>query len=1029
MADREIVQDLIAALGQSQGDRDAPALDPASAPLHALDAARLLMQAQRIAERIRFDGGPDAAANLNWRGFYPTLDEAAARQLLAREDGRVTPHLALAAAFARLFDAHPRRLANGFTARHLDVQLRDVLGFVPRAALPDRAHVVVELKKGVAGPLALRPGDVLLAGKDASGVERHYRPVRETFVGAARVVSLRAQHRDAQGRVSAAPVADSADGLGAPLASLAPALPSWPAFGPRAGRAWPDADIGFAVASPLLALAEGERTVELLVALEDALPAALLPRLASLFEAVYATPEGWSVPWPATAAQQGAGAFVLGVVLPPDAPPCVAIDAALHGSAFATRAPVVQWRLREGASLAGLDGLTVASLSLAVRVRGLAQSLVLENDAGALNPKRAFQPFGAQPVVGSRFMVGCAEALAKPLTNLALHLAWQAAPSDLHGWYDGYSRRGRLSNGVTATLSYTDGRGRRSARALDLMARDAAGVSVLRPDAPPPGREHWAWGDELLVQVVERLASKGARGHAQLLKRRYGGGGASSRDVRGAPQAQRPGFVTLQLDEDFLHADHRRETVANALAGVKTVLNEPYTPMVQSIHLDYDAQSEPVPLAPAADEAGDAARYAEAELQWFHVGPFGARREHAFLRRQQPFLASAWVPLVPEQRHEGELLIGLANVGAGDALSLLVQVAEGTADPALAPPALAWSVLAGDQWRPLDEEQIALDSTHGLLQSGLVSIAVPREATTAHSWLPGGLTWLRVSAAANTRATCELLAVAANAVELAFDDRGNDPQHAAAPLPAGSIAKLQRPRAEIKAIVQPFDSFGGRLAESDAAMRRRAAERLRHRGRALAPWDIERLVLEAFPQLHQVKCIPHARPGQWLAPGHTTVVVVPQLRSAAAGTDPLAPRVDLGTLEAIRAFLLARGPMGTGLVVKNAQFEALRADFGVRLRPGVAFNPQRDRLNELLEAALTPWAFDGATPIRFGGRVFRSVLLALVESQPSVDFVTDFRLRRLADDGTPGADAAEHGATRPDAILVSAPRHGIVEVI
>jgi hypothetical protein len=273
-----------------------------------------------------------------------------------------------------------------------------------------------------------------------------------------------------------------------------------------------------------------------------------------------------------------------------------------------------------------------------------------------------------------------------------------------------------------------------------------------------------------------------------------------------------------------------------------------------------------------------------------------------------------------------------------------------------------------------------------------------------------------------------LLTVAAGAVELQFDDRDNDPQHAAAPLPAGSIAKLQQPRAEIKSISQPYDSFGARLAESDAALRRRAAERLRHRGRALAPWDIERLVLEAFPQLHRVKCIPHARPGRWLSPGHTTVVVVPRLHGSAAGADPLAPRVDLGTLEAIREFLLARGPIGTGLVVENAQFEALRVECGVKFKPGVAFNPHRLRLNERLVTALAPWAFDDAVPIRFGGRVFRSVLLALVESQPEVDFVTDFQLQRLDEDGRPTANAPEIGASRPDAILVSAPLHSISEV-
>jgi len=1022
MAERDIVQKLIAAPGQTQADRDATALDPASAPLHTHDAAALLAQAPRIAERIRFDDGTQNSS-LDWRGFYPLPDREAARALLARRDGGVTPHLALAAAFAQLFDAHPRRLANTFAARHLDAQWRDALGFVPRAPVPDRAHLVVELKKGVTAPLALGADDALLGGKDAAGAMRHYRPVRETFVGPARVVSLRATHRDADGRVSTAPVADSADGQGTPLATLAPALPAWGALVPRAGSAWPAADIGFAIASPLLALAEGRREVELIVTLDDALPASVLPRLASTFEAVYSAPEGWSAPQPVIAAAQGANALRLVFTLAPDAPACVGNDAALHGPAFATRAPVVQWRLRDRASMAGLDGLTVANVSLVVNVQGLSKSLQLENDAGALDPKRAFQPFGAAPTKGSRFSIGCEEALSKPIADIKVHLAWQAAPADLEGYYAGYSKQAKMRNGVTATLAFTDGRGQGTRRALDLMARNADGVSVLSPDAPPPGPEPWSVGDLMRFDVVWRGGLKGG------FKRGFGGA-AENRSVAGAPLAAKPGFIHVQLVDDFLHADHRREVVTNALKTPPVVLGEPYTPVVASIALDYRAASGVVPMAPGADEAADAARLAAAPLQWFHVGAFGARREHAYLRRQQAFIGSPRVPLLPDQRAAGELLIGVSNANAGDPLSLFVQVAEGSADPELAPPALAWSVLAGDQWKPLGADEIALDTTRGFLQSGLVSIALPRETTSAHHWLPDGLTWLRVAAPTNPRATCLLLTLAANGVEVAYDARpANDARNPALPLAPQSIAKLERPRAEIKSIVQPYPSFGGRMAEDDASLRRRAAERLRHRGRAVSAWDIERLVLEAFPQLHRAKCIAHAAPGRWLAPGQTTLVVVPRLGTAAAGADPLAPRIDLGTLEAIREFVAARAPMGVGLAVKNAFFEPLRLSFTLALKSGQAFNPHRARLNDTLVAALTPWAFDATRAIAFGGRVFRSTLLALIEADDAVDFVTDFRLQRVNADDSVGPDVAEIGASRPDAILVSVPQHLITEVV
>ena len=65
-----------------------------------------------------------------------------------------------------------------------------------------------------------------------------------------------------------------------------------------------------------------------------------------------------------------------------------------------------------------------------VEVQGLT-TLALENDNGSLNPKKAFQPFGPQPVVGSRFLIGCPEAPSKTLDDLAVHLHWQGALADL----------------------------------------------------------------------------------------------------------------------------------------------------------------------------------------------------------------------------------------------------------------------------------------------------------------------------------------------------------------------------------------------------------------------------------------------------------------------------------------------------------------------------------------------------------------------------------------------------------------------
>ena len=85
-------------------------------------------------------------------------------------------------------------------------------------------------------------------------------------------------------------MADSADGLGAPLAATAP---HWPPFG-RAGL--PAAPVGFAFASPLLRLAEGERSIRLKLRLSGLPSGVGAATLAASFDAHLSGPKGWLGP-------------------------------------------------------------------------------------------------------------------------------------------------------------------------------------------------------------------------------------------------------------------------------------------------------------------------------------------------------------------------------------------------------------------------------------------------------------------------------------------------------------------------------------------------------------------------------------------------------------------------------------------------------------------------------------------------------------------------------------------------------------
>ncbi|OYU92562.1 MAG: hypothetical protein CFE45_22760, partial [Burkholderiales bacterium PBB5] len=250
MATDTRLQALIAELGTAQPERDDPRLAPGAAPLDDRDTDGLLRSLRALAPLIRhYAARPDTPTG-HWLPYLPAGTVAA---LEAQADS-VAPHHALLLAFLRQL-ARPQALLNQFTADHLQYQMRQVLGFRPLPPQPDRAHLVLTLKKGAA-PVEINPGHAFSAGKDALKVDQRFVPVRSSVVGAAQVVQLASIRRSGK-HLLFAPVANSADGLGAPLN---PSAPRWPPFG---NTKLPAAPIGFAVASSLLRLAEGARGLTL----------------------------------------------------------------------------------------------------------------------------------------------------------------------------------------------------------------------------------------------------------------------------------------------------------------------------------------------------------------------------------------------------------------------------------------------------------------------------------------------------------------------------------------------------------------------------------------------------------------------------------------------------------------------------------------------------------------------------------------------------------------------------------------------
>ena len=815
----------------------------------------------------------------------------------------------------------------------------------------------------------------------------------------------------------------------------------WPTFGRRSAGTKdqpPEPTLGFALLSPLLHLSQGERTLELTLgfAEEGFDRNSVLKRL--VFSGTGPTPpltelfnanlivrvsgsKGWiplsitraelpeigeldywkltGIPKPSPSAKRPA----LRLRLQAD----TAVDAFVP--AAGRSAPILQvllkplWEstLGEWITTGAFEPLRLEAVHLRVRVQGL-RDLALQQDDRQLDPGKPFEPFGPQPTVGSRFYVSHPELIANRLEDITFNLTWTGLSKNLADQYKNYTLKNSGPPSETDFKVHIDLLDQQ--RKLKLSLIPTTGV----PEAAKDGVEA-----SLFVEKSTSTASPS---------------NAISLIPKGDDHASLPGLTPgedLRQDRrvwcwtltpiDFGHnlypalAAGKARDLAIALArGTVTDANKgdfqvdpPYTPKLQGLSVDYGTTVELLPetLPPGSE--------------LLHVHPFGVSRIPG-----KDTAAGRLPTLFPSYAAAGELYVGLADADLPERLSLLVQLAEGTSNPDQDPGRLRWQILDGEKWTDLT---LRLDGTAGFLHSGLVVLDLPPVAPSR--WLPGGLHWLRVTIDSNPTSVCECIDLHAQALMATFVDRGNAPDHYAALLPPGSIKALMTPDARIASIEQPYSSFGGRPAESAGELDRRVSEGLRHKGRALASWDYERLVLEEFgSRIHKVKAI------AGLGDGQVKVIVIPDLRGALPA-DALAPKAPANLLEVIRRFLQDRAPESATVKVQNAIFRPVKIRLGVRFQEGQEERFSEQRLQGDLIRFLSPWAYDEGAEIRIGATIYATSIVNFVDRLDYVDYVAQVKLFLLDGNGNPTQEqegmAASIQTPGPDTVLVSWHEHTI----
>lgn len=678
------------------------------------------------------------------------------------------------------------------------------------------------------------------------------------------------------------------------------------------------------------------------------------------------------------------GAIELVLQLGPDMPPIVPCQSAVHGEQWPEQA-AVQFVLRTHSRMYAygmLQQYTLHDVRLSVGVHAL-RNVVLYNQLGRLDPSKPFLPFGPAPAVGSYLAFSSPELACKPLQALHLDIAWSGLPLLPGGFPEHYERYpgdwpangfrcgarvladGSWRGGDDGTLPlFTTLNGReRLTPAHRLVFPTTALRRLHRAAAPRPAAEPFVYGLGTRSGFfrLDLAEPAGAFGHA----------------------------VYPTLLAEALTRNARRKQGG-------PVPREPYTPVIESLSLGYQSSqdialgSEPADTAPGLLQGA------------YHVLPFGIA---PILRTGEQARDKA-PSLLPRYPNDGNLYLGLDGGDPQGGLNLLFHLRKEVATGRWsdASPVFDWATWHDGGWKPLPAHALVSDGTQGMLRTGIVQLNLPGGMAPLRLPRSAPCYWLRLSADWGFVRMAGLHGVHCHAVRATrVAPAGAEAGYAfdQVELPPGSIDRAARSLAGLGSVLQVGASEGWRAADPPAALRMRAAERLRHKARAVTRWDYERLLLDAFPVVWKAKCFPHHEPAALEAqdtaggprhrhlanrPGQVLVVVVPYPHPGDLFSSTEASRLDAAVLDAMERHLRSCAPPGATICVRNAAYERAQVRCSVRLardrHPGTALR----QLNQAIIEHLSPWHEDGLGA-EFDWSVRAEDMEAFLRAQPGVEEV------------------------------------------
>ncbi len=633
------------------------------------------------------------------------------------------------------------------------------------------------------------------------------------------------------------------------------------------------------------------------------------------------------------------------------------------------------------------------------------KDLSVYNNVGKMALDKPFELFGPLPDVGSYLMVGNSELFGKDVTSATLDIDWEGLPTEYGGletYYAGYP------------VSVTN-----DAFKVKLSVLSAG---FWLPVDASTAREY------NLFSTTECVTPEGYQSEVLDPQTRFEFGEFQELDITPDTELKDPlkysiksksGFMKLTLTDPpygFGAEEYQEELIAVARynATKKAQLpdpNKPLVPKTSGIRLSYSATDS---LLFKETEIMDVT--ASSNLgEYFHIEPHGA---HAVITNQDV----EQYRLFPSYSAQGYLEMGIKTVETGMTISMYFHFLRSSTSVYVTPYQTTWEYYKNDRWNEFEPTSIITDGTSGFIRSGIVELVLPRYDEKARAEF-GNLIWIRISVKGNVENYPKIKGIYLNAAQVTCVNADED--LLGKEFPSGSIQKVEGKYPDIKAVYQPAKSFSGNHAESDDYMYMRISERLRHKGRCVNVWDFEHLILENFDTVRVVKCTnfdENFKP----TPGRVKIAVLSK-----RWTNDERYYFNRLTLSRIQSLVDKKSSPFLNVEVINPNVEYLLVNCVVHFKPQDRGGYYLNKLNKDISDFLSPVSDREEGIGGIGGRVIPNMLSNYVNNLSYVEKLEELNIEHIVrrDNNDFIVDVHKEGevirTSVPWAILVPVTEHNV----